>query len=104
MLSDHKKDVSEFEKQSTRGTDPDLKAFAAKTLPTLQEHLQMARALPGNEGTGGSGERSTNRNMSDNSNMSGGNSNMNSNSNRNRNRNSNSNKNNNGNSNNSNRP
>src|SRR5215213_7106447 len=66
MLSDHRKDVSDFEKHSTRGTDPDLKAFAAATLPTLQEHLQMARALPGNEGSNGSsggGARSTNRNM-----------------------------------------
>jgi putative membrane protein len=48
MLSDHEKDVKEFEKQSTNATDPDVKAFAAKTLPTLQEHLQMVRALPGN--------------------------------------------------------
>jgi putative membrane protein len=47
MLSDHRKDVSEFEKQSTKGTDPDLKAFATKTLPTLREHLQMAESLPG---------------------------------------------------------
>ena len=87
MLSDHNKDVSEFEKQSTRGTDPDLKAFAAKTLPTLQEHLQMARALPGNEGG-----------MRDNSNM-----NSNTGGSRNSNR-SNRNGNSNGNSNNSNRP
>lgn len=49
MVSDHEKDVSEFEKQTTRGVDPDLKAFASKTLPTLQEHLQMARALPGGQ-------------------------------------------------------
>jgi len=28
MLSDHRKDVSEFEKQSTKGMDADLKAFA----------------------------------------------------------------------------
>ncbi|HKR12153.1 MAG TPA: DUF4142 domain-containing protein [Pyrinomonadaceae bacterium] len=47
MVSDHEKDVSEFEKQSTKGADPELKAFASKTLPTLQQHLQMARALPG---------------------------------------------------------
>lgn len=47
MVSDHEKDVSEFERQGTRGADPDLKAFASKTLPTLQEHLKMARALPG---------------------------------------------------------
>jgi len=47
MVSDHRKDVSEFEKESTRGTDADLKEFATKTLPTLQEHLKMAEALPG---------------------------------------------------------
>jgi Predicted outer membrane protein len=68
MLSDHTKDVSEFEKQSTKGTDPDLKAFAAKTLPTLQEHLQMAKALPGNER--GNSNRSSNRNSNSNSNNS----------------------------------
>ena len=80
MVSDHNKDVSEFEKQSTRGTDPDIKAFAAKTLPTLQEHLQMIRAMSGNQGG------SSNANSNDN-----GNSNSNSNSNSNRNRNGNSN-------------
>ena len=53
MVSDHRKDVSEFEKQSTRGMDADLKAFATKTLPTLQEHLKMAEALPGAKTTGG---------------------------------------------------
>lgn len=68
MLSDHTKDVSEFEKQSTRGTDPDLKAFAAKTLPTLQEHLQMARALPGNEGGMRSNRNGNNNGNSNNSN------------------------------------
>jgi len=74
MLSDHNKDVKEFEKQSTHAGDPDLKAFAAKNLPTLQEHLQMAKTLPGAEGGGsnnnssGGGTRSTNRNMNGNSN------------------------------------
>src|ERR1051325_9536365 len=52
MLKDHEKDVSEFEKESTRGGDAEIKAFASKTLPTLQEHLSMARALPGNERIG----------------------------------------------------
>jgi len=47
MLSDHVKDVAEFEKQSTKANDADLRAFSAKTLPTLQEHLQMAQALNG---------------------------------------------------------
>jgi putative membrane protein len=43
MVKDHEKDVKEFEHESTSGKDPDLKAFAAKTLPTLQDHLKMAR-------------------------------------------------------------
>jgi putative membrane protein len=42
MVSDHKTDVSEFRRESQRGTDPDIKAWAAKTLPTLEHHLQMA--------------------------------------------------------------
>jgi putative membrane protein len=65
MLSDHKKDVSEFEKQSTKGTDPDLKAFASKTLPTLKEHLQMASALPANQS---GGKMNSNKNSNSNSN------------------------------------
>jgi putative membrane protein len=66
MLSDHTKDVSEFEKQSTKGTDADLKAFASKTLPTLQEHLQLAKTLSGNEGGAGNSNRSNNRNSNSN--------------------------------------
>ena len=85
MLSDHEKAVKEFEKQSTGAGDADLKAFATNTLPTLREHLEMARTLPGNEGRG-----TTKSNSNDNT--------MNRNSNSNRNRNSN------GNSNNSNQP
>ena len=42
MVSDHKADIAEFQKEADHGTDPDLKAFAAKTLPTLQEHLRLA--------------------------------------------------------------
>jgi putative membrane protein len=44
MLKDHEDDVKAFETQSKDGNDPDVKSFAAKTLPTLQEHLQMARS------------------------------------------------------------
>lgn len=47
MLDDHVKDVAAFEKESTKGTDGDLKAFASKTLPTLQDHLKQAKMLPG---------------------------------------------------------
>ena len=45
MVSDHKKDVGEFQKESTRGADSDIKSFATRTLPTLQEHLQMIQRI-----------------------------------------------------------
>ena len=35
--------MKEFETQSKEGNDADIKSFAAKTLPTLQQHLQMAK-------------------------------------------------------------
>jgi putative membrane protein len=44
MVDDHKKDVAEFEKQSKSGHDADIKGFASKTLPTLQEHLKLAQS------------------------------------------------------------
>ena len=88
MLSDHTKYVAAFEKQSTKGADADIKAFATSTLPTLQEHLTLAKALPGNE----KAKSNSNSNMNDNSNM-------NSNSNTGRSKNSKSNSNGNGNSN-----
>ena len=43
MLEDHKTDVKDFETQSKDGNDAEIKAFAGKTLPTLQQHLQMAQ-------------------------------------------------------------
>jgi putative membrane protein len=42
MVADHKKDIAEFEREASSGQDADLKAFAAKTLPTLREHLKLA--------------------------------------------------------------
>lgn len=42
MVKDHRTDVAEFKKESSTGQDADVKAFAAKTLPTLEEHLNMA--------------------------------------------------------------
>ena len=43
MVSDHKKDVKDFEKEAKSGKDADVKTFASSTLPTLQDHLQMAQ-------------------------------------------------------------
>jgi putative membrane protein len=37
----HKNDIAEFQAQAKSGDDRDLKAWAAKTLPTLQQHLAM---------------------------------------------------------------
>jgi putative membrane protein len=47
MVKDHEKDVKEFEDASKDAQDADLKAWAAKTLPTLQMHLQMAKDIQG---------------------------------------------------------
>ena len=45
MVEDHEKDVKAFQAQAQNGTDAEIKAFAAKTLPTLQEHLQMIQNI-----------------------------------------------------------
>jgi len=45
MLSDHKKAVSAFKTESKSGKDPEVKAFASKTLPTLEAHLKEAQDL-----------------------------------------------------------
>jgi putative membrane protein len=49
-LEDHRKDVKQFQKEADKATDPDVKAFAAKQVPVLQEHLSMAEKLPANAG------------------------------------------------------
>jgi len=91
MVKDHEKAVKMFQDQSQKGSDADAKAFAAKTLPTLQNHLQMARTVAATVGAGTSARSSGNTNPDDMS--------MNSNTDTNSNRRSNSNKNSNGNSN-----
>jgi putative membrane protein len=45
MVNDHEEDIKEFEKASTNAQDPDIKAFATKTLPTLRMHLDSAKAI-----------------------------------------------------------
>ena len=45
MVSDHKKDISEFEKASKNAKDADLRNWATTTLPTLRMHLDSAQAI-----------------------------------------------------------
>jgi putative membrane protein len=44
MVTDHKQDVAAFRREATSGKDPEVKAWAAKMLPTLEEHLKEAQA------------------------------------------------------------
>jgi putative membrane protein len=45
MVSDHKQDVAEFRRESKSGKDPEVKAWATKMLPTLEDHLKEAEAV-----------------------------------------------------------
>ncbi len=47
MDADHGKTVASFKDYSAKGTDADLKAFAAKTLPTLEHHAMMVKEAKG---------------------------------------------------------
>ena len=44
-IKDHSKDLSAFQKEAKDGKDPDVKAWAAKTVAAIEEHLKMARDL-----------------------------------------------------------
>jgi len=43
MLKDHKKDIAAFQEQAQQGKDLEVKNWAEKTLPTLQEHYALAQ-------------------------------------------------------------
>jgi putative membrane protein len=58
MLADHRKDVSAFRRESQAGKDPDVKTWASKTLPTLEDHLKMVEQTS-KTAVGTSGKQST---------------------------------------------
>lgn len=45
MIADHQDDVKIFTDKTKKLQDPDLKAFAIKTLPVLQKHLEAINAI-----------------------------------------------------------
>jgi putative membrane protein len=52
-VKDHENDIKEFEKASQKADDAQVKAFAAKALPTLREHLSQAKSLQSQIGSAG---------------------------------------------------
>jgi putative membrane protein len=55
MIQDHEEDIAEFRKEAASGQDPDARAFASATLPTLEAHLKKIRAIAANAGVGAGG-------------------------------------------------
>jgi len=47
VVSDHVKTISEFERAASQATNPDIKQFVSEALPTLRDHLKMAREIAG---------------------------------------------------------
>lgn len=47
MVKDHEKAAAEFEAASQQLADPDLKAWAAKTIPVLHQHHKLAEDILG---------------------------------------------------------
>ncbi len=53
MVMDHENDISAFKKEASQGQNPQMKEFAAKTLPTLEAHLKLAKQME--QSVGGAG-------------------------------------------------
>lgn len=42
MVKDHESDVAEFQRESTKAKEQNVRTYASNTLPVLQEHLRLA--------------------------------------------------------------
>jgi putative membrane protein len=45
MVQDHTTDIAKFKHEANDGKNTSIKNFASQTLPTLQEHLRMAKQM-----------------------------------------------------------
>jgi putative membrane protein len=45
MVQDHQQDIADFKTEARNGQNSAVKGFASNTLPTLEEHLKMARNM-----------------------------------------------------------
>jgi putative membrane protein len=45
MVTDHRAAAAAFKRESQSGKDPEIKAFAAKTLPTVEGHMKMVQDI-----------------------------------------------------------
>jgi putative membrane protein len=52
MIKDHQDDIAMFKKEAASGQDPDAKAYAIATLPTLEKHLKAIESIATAAGIG----------------------------------------------------
>lgn len=45
MIEDHEKGIEDVERQAENANDPAVKSWAAKTLPTMRQHLERAKSI-----------------------------------------------------------
>jgi putative membrane protein len=45
MVKDHQEDLDAFDREARTGVDSDVKALAARSLPTIREHLRMVNDM-----------------------------------------------------------
>lgn len=63
MVQDHTKDVAEFRKESnSSAANSDLRDFAKRTYPTLQDHLTMAKSIKNAMGSKAKATKSSKKN------------------------------------------
>ena len=53
MIKDHEEDIAEFKKEAASGQDPEARAFAKATLPTLEAHLKKIQSIAAEAGVSG---------------------------------------------------